>query len=83
VTALELIIVAANATGNSAPGAITTITTGPATLSTGGFLRLTWAPVAGATQYKVMRLTSGGRPAQTGLIATTTATTQPRRRWRW
>jgi hypothetical protein len=54
---------------------ISTLTTGPATLSTDHFLRLTWAPVAGATQYKVMRLASGGTPAQTGLIATTTATT--------
>jgi hypothetical protein len=71
----QYFIVAANATGNSAPGAISTITTGPATLSTGEFLRLTWAPVAGATQYKVMCLTSGGTPAQTGLIGTTTVPT--------
>lgn len=71
----QYFIVATNATGNSDPGAISTLTTGPATLSTEHFLRLTWAAVAGATQYKVMRLTSGGTPAQTGLIATTTATT--------
>jgi hypothetical protein len=70
----QYFIVAANATGNSDPGAISTLTTGPAALSTDDFLELTWAPVAGATQYKVMRLASGGTPSQTGLIGTTTAT---------
>jgi hypothetical protein len=67
-------ILAGNATGSSAPGAITTITNGPAALSSTSFVHLTWAPVAGATQYKVMRLTSGGQPSQTGAIATTSAT---------
>jgi hypothetical protein len=71
----QYFIVAVNATGNSDPGPISTLTTGPATLSPGNSLQLTWAAVAGATQYKVMRLTSGGTPAQTGLIGTTTATT--------
>lgn len=71
----QYFIVAANATGNSDPGAISTVTTGPVTLSTSDYLRLTWAPVAGATRYKVMRLTSGGAPVETGLIGTTTATT--------
>jgi hypothetical protein len=71
----QYFIVAANATGNSDPGAIGTLATGPDTLSASDPLRLIWAPVAGATQYKVMRLTSGGTPAQTGLVATTTATT--------
>jgi hypothetical protein len=71
----QYFIVAVNATGNSDPGPISTLTTGPATLSAGNSLQLTWAAVAGATQYKVMRLTSGGTPAQTGLIGTTTATT--------
>ncbi|HMG53595.1 MAG TPA: hypothetical protein VK601_08935, partial [Kofleriaceae bacterium] len=67
-------LLAGNATGSSAPGAIATITSGPSALSPTSFVHLTWAPVAGATQYKVMRLTSGGQPAQTGAIATTSAT---------
>jgi hypothetical protein len=68
-------VVAVNGSGNSAPGAIATTTTGAASLSAASFNRLTWAPVAGATQYKVMRFEAGGTPAQTGLIATTAATT--------
>jgi hypothetical protein len=67
-------ILAGNATGSSAPGAIATITSGPAALSSTAFVHLSWAAVAGATQYKVMRLTSGGLPAETGAIATTSAT---------
>jgi hypothetical protein len=68
-------VVGVNASGNSVPGAIATTTTGAASLSATSFNRLTWAPAAGATQYKVMRFAAGGTPAQTGLIATTTATT--------
>jgi hypothetical protein len=67
-------ILAGNAAGSSAPGAIATITSGPTALSSTSFIHLTWAAVTGATQYKVMRLTSGGEPVQTGAIATTSAT---------
>lgn len=68
-------VVAVNANGNSLPGPIGQTATGAATLSSTSYNRLSWAPVAGATQYKVMRLAAGGAPATTGLIATTTATT--------
>ena len=68
-------VVAANANGNSWAGATGQTATGAATLSSTSYNRISWAPVAGATQYKVMRLASGGTPATTGLIATTAATT--------
>ena len=68
-------VVAVNGGGNSVPSAIAATTTGAASLSAANFNRLTWAPVAGATQYKVMRFAVGVAPAQTGLIATTAATT--------
>lgn len=68
-------VVAQNASGNSQPSAITTISNGAATLSATQFNRLTWAPVAGATGYKVMRFASGGSPVSTGLIATVTSPT--------
>ena len=68
-------VVAVNGSGNSLPGPTGQTTTGAATLSGTSYNRISWAPVAGATQYKVMRLAAGGTPATTGLIATTTATT--------
>ena len=68
-------VVAVNGNGNSLPGPVGQTIAGAATLSGTSYNRLTWAPVAGATQYKVMRLAAGGTPATTGLIATTAATT--------
>ena len=74
-TTWQYYVVAVNASGNSVPGPIVTTTTGAAALSATSANRLTWAAAAGATQYKVMRYAAGGTPAETGLIATTTATT--------
>lgn len=68
-------VVAHNASGNSQASAITAISNGAATLSATQFNRVTWAPVAGATGYKVMRFASGGVPVATGLIATVAGTT--------
>lgn len=67
-------VVASNASGSSQPSSITTIHNGAATLSASQFHRVTWAPVTGATSYKVMRFASGGTPASTGLIATVSGT---------
>lgn len=68
-------VVAVNASGNSLPGPTGQTVAGAAALSATSFNRIAWAPVAGATQYKVMRLASGGAPASTGLIGTTASTT--------
>jgi flagellar hook assembly protein FlgD len=45
-------------------------TTGNATLDATNFNRVTWAAVAGATQYKVYRTQTNGTPATTGLVGT-------------
>jgi hypothetical protein len=68
-------VVATNGSGRSVPSDLATIGNGVAALSTSAYHRVTWAPVAGATGYKIMRYASGGTPATTGLIATVGAST--------
>jgi len=50
-----------------------TTTTGNATLGATNFNRITWASVSGAVDYRIYRTASGGTPATTGLIGTTTS----------
>lgn len=68
-------VVAVGPAGNSLPGPTATTSSGAATLSATAYNRISWSAVPGATSYKVLRRASGGAPAATGLIATTTATT--------
>ncbi|MBT9156770.1 MAG: hypothetical protein DDT37_01759 [Firmicutes bacterium] len=53
----------------------TTITNGNATLSATNLNRITWTAVAGAVDYRIWRVFSGGTPATTGAIATVAALT--------
>lgn len=68
-------LVAVNSNGNSETGPIAATATGAAVLSSTNYNRLTWPAVPGATSYRVMRFASGGTPAATGQIASTSATT--------
>ena len=52
-----------------------TTTTGNATLGATNFNRITWTSVSGAVDYRIYRTTSGGSPATTGLIGSTTSLT--------
>lgn len=66
-------VVAIGPGGCSLPGAIATLTTGPAALSATSAIRVRWAAVPGATSYQVFRYATGGSPTQTGAIGATAA----------
>lgn len=71
-TAYSYRIIAINSRGErSMISAATQVADGNAVLTAVNFNRITWAAVAGADHYLIIRSASAGNPASTGLIGTT------------
>jgi len=65
---------ALSGTGETAVSAAGSTTTGAATLTAANYNIVTWAPIPGATAYKVYRTAVGTSPTSTGYIGTTLLT---------
>jgi len=61
--------------GETTASPTTTITNGNATLSSTNYNAISWTAVSGAAGYAVYRVTAGGTPNTTGLIAIVSGTT--------
>jgi hypothetical protein len=68
-------VVIANFVGGSVPSNIVTIPNGPNTLSSTNLIALQWSPVAGATTYDVLKLTSASLPSGSNSVALHTGLT--------
>jgi Multicopper oxidase len=66
-------IVAYNANGDGVPSPAGSTATGNATLAATNYNHITWAPVANALGYRVLRTAAGGSPSTVGLIASPAA----------
>jgi FtsP/CotA-like multicopper oxidase with cupredoxin domain len=73
-TSYSYSVLAYNANGDGVPSPATTVSTGNATLSATNYNNITWAAVANAAGYRVLRTASGGSPATLGLIGSVLAT---------
>jgi Multicopper oxidase len=73
-TAWSYEVVAYNANGDGVPSPAGSTAVGNATLSTTDYNQITWAPIANALGYRVLRTAAGGSPSTVGVIGSVVAT---------